>query len=148
VKGRVEDCDRGPGCEPVWAITSRLDINSGAIASIARSGVEVYRDETTLSALSRIAAKQAGKAQAHVAGVITDTDGHALSRVVVSTDAPVRAAITNDSGYFEIRTLPVKQVGLSVKKAGYASLSFRLPLVADSTRHVRLSLVAIPGKER
>jgi hypothetical protein len=61
--------------------------------------------------------------------------------VVVSTEDPARAAITNDSGYFELPTLPAKTVGLTARRSGYDPIGFRLPLLADSTRHLKLSLV-------
>jgi hypothetical protein len=59
----------------------------------------------------------------------------------VSTENPARAAITNDSGFFEISTLPAKNVGLTVRRTGYDPIGFRLPLLADSTRHMKLALV-------
>lgn len=136
-------CYRGRGCEAVNIPVPQLVVNSGAIVNLARGGIEVYRDDSTQSALSRIALKQAGKAQARITGVITDTGGRPLARAVVSTDAPVRTTITNDSGYFELNTLPAKVIGLMVRKPGYGAVAFHLPLIRDSTRNVRLRLVAI-----
>jgi hypothetical protein len=144
VRGRSEDCQTGPDCERVEAITPRLGVNSGAVVSIARDGAEIYRNDTTVLAVSRIASKQAGKAPANLTGVIVDANGRPLSRAVVSTESPARAAITNDSGYFEIRTLPATQIGVTVRKVGYGPLAFNLPLLADSTRRIRVTLVAVP----
>jgi hypothetical protein len=139
---RLDPCfDRSPDCRPLIRPVARYSTTFGSVSDVMRRGTEVYRDTSSLAAVSRIAARRAGRSPAHVTGVVTDVDGHFLARVVVRTDDPARAAVSNDSGHFEIRMLPAKEVRVSVQKPGFEPVVFRLPLIADSTRHVRLSLV-------
>ena len=144
VNRNFEVCYSGKNCDPLIVPFARLGVSSGAIASIARDGTEIFRDDTTISALLRIAAKQAAKTPAHITGVVTDVNGRPLRGAVVSTDNPARAAITNDSGRFEIHSLPAKAIGITIKKSGYESVAFRLPLTANVTRRLELTLVAAP----
>jgi hypothetical protein len=143
VPGGWEKCyDSHKGCEPVNVPHPKLATNFGSIATVSRAGREIFNDDTTIAAISRIAAKVAGRHPAGISGVVSDAStGQPLSRAVVSTENPARAAITNDSGFFEISTLPAKNVGLTVRRTGYDPIGFRLPLLADSTRHMKLALV-------
>jgi hypothetical protein len=146
VKERVgrrgpEGCITGRDCEPLNVPVPRLSVTAGAVIDITHDEKVVYQDKGMLEAFARLAKRQSGKTEAHVAGVVTDTKGKPLSRVTISVDSPARSAITNAAGVFEIRTLPAKQIGLLVRKEGFESLSFRIPLFADSTRHIRLTLI-------
>jgi hypothetical protein len=144
---RMDPCIvRSTDCRPLIRPVARYSTTFGSVANVMRRGTEVYRDTSSLAAVARIAAKRAGRSPAHISGVVTDVDGHFLARVVVRTDDPARAAVSNDSGYFEIRTLPAKEIRLAVRKPGFEPVIFRLPLIADSTRHVRLSLVATAAR--
>lgn len=139
---RMDPCfDRAKDCRPLIRPVARYSTTFGAVVDVMRRGREMYRDANSSAAIARIAAKRAGRAPANISGVVTDTDGHPLARVVVRTDDPARAAVSNDSGYFEIRTLPAKQIRVAVQKHGFEPVIFPLPLIADSTRHLRLSLV-------
>jgi hypothetical protein len=60
---------------------------------------------------------------------------------VLETDDPVRAAITNDPGFFELRTLPATPIGIVIRTAADDPLRMRVPMLPDSTRHVRVVLV-------
>ena len=62
------------------------------------------------------------------------------ARVIIGTDAPARAAITDSAGVFSIRTMPAKELAVSAAKPGYGAVKFRSALISDSTRHVKLSL--------
>jgi hypothetical protein len=141
--GGFEKCyDNHKGCEPLSIPHPKLATNFGSIATVSRAGHEMFNDDTTIAAMARIAAKAAGRHPAGISGFVSDaTTGQPLPRVVVSTEDPARAAITNDSGYFELPTLPAKTVGLTARRSGYDPIGFRLPLLADSTRHLKLSLV-------
>jgi hypothetical protein len=136
-----EICYEGAGCNPLYAPIPRINLNFGSIASVSRDGKSIFRDTATIVAMERIAAKQAGKKPAHMSGYVADPDGHPLARVILETDNPARAAITNDSGYFELRTLPAKPITLVIRKAGYDPIRVRVPLLPDSTRHIRVELV-------
>lgn len=140
---RMEPCfDRAKDCRPLIRPVARYSTTFGAVVDVMRRGMEIYRDTNSAAAIARVAAKRAGPAPANIRGVVTDMDGHRLARVVVRTDDPVRAAVSNDSGYFEIRTLPATQIRVAVQKQGFEPVVFQLPLIADSTRHLRLSLVS------
>jgi hypothetical protein len=143
IPGGWEKCyDSHQGCEPVNVPHPKLVTNFGAVATVTRDGREIFRDDTTSAAMSRIATRGAGRHPAGISGVVTDAStGQSLARVVVSTDDPARAAITDDSGFFELPTLPVRAVVVSARRRGYDPIGLRLPLLPDSTRHMKLSLV-------
>jgi hypothetical protein len=142
IPGGFEKCyDSKKGCEPVNVPHPKLVTNFGSIAEVSRDGYNLFLDDTTLTAMSRIARRAAGAHPARIAGVINDAStGRPLARAIVSTDAPARAAITNDSGFFELPTLPAKSIDLTVRRAGYEPIGFRLPLLPDSTRRLTLEL--------
>lgn len=142
-------CLWGPRCEDVLVPLARLGVNAGAVVTLTSEGVELYRDSATLAAIDRIVERQAGKTPAQIIGQVTDVSGTPLRRVLVTTDAPVRSVITNDSGYFEIRNLPPNTVVLTLRKAGYQPGLFHLALIADSTKRVWYELAATrPGRAK
>jgi hypothetical protein len=146
VRGRTEICyDRPPDCRQIFLGVPRLIVTTGAIATIVHDGVEVFHDDTTLAALDRIAALQAQPRPGHVAGVVIDAVGHPVPRAVVASDSPTRAAITDSAGRFELRTLPTRELNFSVTRPGFQPLGFRLPILADSTRQVTVTLVPSPS---
>lgn len=141
-RGAFVPCyDRPPACQRVFVAVPRLRVTSGAIASLSRDGVELYRDDATIFALDRIAALQATPRPGHVAGVVTDGNGQPVARAVVATDSPTRAAITDSAGRFELRTLPTRELSFSVTRPGFQPLGFRLPILADSTRQLTITLL-------
>lgn len=146
VRGRTEICyDRPPDCRQVFVGVPRLIVTTGAIATIVHEGVEVFHDDTTLAALDRIAALQAQPQQGHVAGIVSDAGGRPIPRAVITTEIPARAAISDSAGRFELRTLPTRELTFSVTRPGFQPLGFRLPILADSTRQLTITLVPEPS---
>ena len=139
--GRVVDCDRGPACERVQVPVPRLNLNEGMIAAVARNGVAVYRDTAVELVMHRIDERQAGKFPAGLSGLITDPAGRPLRRAVIAVANPVRVSVSDDSGHFTIRTLPAKVVGITVSHQGYENVGFRLQLLSDSTRYLKLTMI-------
>lgn len=138
--GRVVDCDRGPACEHVQVPVPRLSLNEGMIAAVTRNGVGVYRDSAVESVMQRVDERQAGRFPAGLSGLITDPAGRPLGRALIAVANPVRVSVSDDSGHFAIRTLPAKVVGLTVSHPGYQTVGFRLQLLPDSTRDLKLTL--------
>jgi hypothetical protein len=122
--------------------TARLGVTVVSAASVVRKGIEVYRDTASQSFLQALAVSQAGKHPANFEGVIADALGHPISGAIVQTIKPVRSAITNDSGFFQILTLPPGTAGILVRHPSYVPTSFKIPLVGDSTRRIRVTLAA------
>lgn len=136
--------DRPPACSRVFHGVPRLIVYSGTIATLWKDGVEVFRNDTTLAALSRIASLQAGRNPSHLAGTVRDAEGRPVPLAIISTGGPVRAAMTDSAGRFEIHTLPPGAVALEVRREGYRTLKHSLTLAANATLDVQLTLVRVP----
>jgi hypothetical protein len=134
--------DRLPGCNRIhWALP-QLIVGEGAVSSISVDGVEVYRNEQADAAIQRMAALQAGLAVAHLAGVVSDAAGQPVAGAIVSTASPVRAAITDSLGRYEIRTLPAGEVVIQVRRAGYEGHDTRVVLEAGGSVSASIQLIA------
>jgi hypothetical protein len=118
----------------------RLIASTGAVAVLEVDGTEVYRDQETLSAIARIAGLQAGHSAAHLAGLVLDADGRPVPGAMVTTESPARAAMTNGSGAFEIRTLPTNELIVRVTKEGYASGLVRVVPTKDADLQITITL--------
>ncbi|MGH2898204.1 MAG: carboxypeptidase-like regulatory domain-containing protein, partial [Solirubrobacteraceae bacterium] len=143
-----DPCYTGPRCQDVWWMWPRLVTTSATISRVTRAGREVYRDDSTLALIAAIADKRAGSRPARLEGRITNEDGGPLAAAVIQTDDPARAGIADSAGVFRIAPLPPGSIGVLVRCRGYEPVRFRLPLLADSTRHLALSLVPDPRATR
>jgi hypothetical protein len=122
-------------------------LNLGVVSRVWDDGREVYRDDVAVATMVRIAERQAGRSGGHLNGLVVDTDGKPVRGVIVATDVPVRASITDSAGSFSLQTLPAKEVTVSAAKRGYGAISFRLPVIADSTRQLKLTLQSLPRRQ-
>ncbi len=85
--------------------------------------------------------RQAGKKPVTLVGAVTDDAGRPLRSAIVQTEkAARRAALTDTLGGFRIPLLPSGEVVVSVRCAGFQSVRFALPLIADSIRDISLAL--------
>jgi hypothetical protein len=141
VNGKCERCFSGPDCHTLLTMRPRLVTVMGTIGRVTRDGVELYRDDSKAALISAAIAKRAGNHPAAIEGTITDFDGRPLVNAVVQTEDPGRAALTDSAGAFQLRLLPPGTVTVSVRCRGYQPVTFRLPLLRDSTRRASLSLV-------
>src|SRR5207253_2645448 len=140
VNRTLEACTAGRDCEDVVGQVARLGTTAFTVASVTRETAEIYRDDSALAFIATNAAKRAGKHPAHLDGYVKDSAGNPVSRAVIQTIDPARVAFTNDSGFFRIRTLPADTVSIRIRSHGFDPVGFRLQLIADSTRHLNISL--------
>jgi hypothetical protein len=142
VRGK-ETCYVGPRCEDVWIMWPRIPTQTGTVSSVRRAGVEIYRNDSAVILMSIAAARRAGRHPAGVTGVVTNAEAQPLANAIVQIEDPGRVGITNRSGVFQITTLPPSRVIIAVRCRGYEPSRFPLDLLPDSTRHLKLSLVAV-----
>ncbi len=138
--GNWEKCSAGRDCVETWIPWPRLVTTSGMISSVRRGGVELYRDEAAQKMIADAATKRAGLRPARISGAVTDLDGRPLVNAIVQLEEPSRVANTNSLGTFEIAPLPPGKITVSVRCRGYQTVRFSLTLLADSTRHLQLTL--------
>jgi len=123
-----------------WPVP-RLSIASTTVLRLMRDGVEVYSSDSSLVATQRFVRRQAGKQPVSLVGAVTDDAGRPLRSAIVQTEKPARrAALTDTLGVFRIPRLPSGEVVVSVRCAGFQSVRFALPLLADSIRKISLAL--------
>jgi hypothetical protein len=150
VRRQCDPCYYGPRCQDVWIMWPRLVTTAGTIARVTREDVELYRNDSSLALMARLAEKRAGDRPAQLSGRVTDADGRPLAGAIVQTDDPARVARTDSAGAFSIRPLPPGTIAIRVQCRGYQPIQFRLPIVAGTARELQLALVtdegARPGK--
>ena len=135
-----EPCYYGPGCQDVWWMWPRLVTTAGTLSRVTRGETELYRNDSSLALIDRIATKRAGDRPASIEGQVTNAEGRPLSFAVIQTDDPARVGRTDSSGVFRIGALPPGPIGILVRCRGYEPVQFRLPLLPDSTRRLSLAL--------
>jgi hypothetical protein len=74
----------------------------------------------------------AQRRQSGIAGVIRDTAGKPISHATIFVDGEKLAAVSDDSGRFDVRGLPSGSNGVTVTKIGYAPVLFETSLPSDS----------------
>ena len=142
-----EKCFGGKDCHEIWIMWPRLVTTSSAVTSVRRSGREIFHDAAPETLITAAAATRAGEHPAHLVGTITNLDGQPLTFAIVQTEDPGRVGITDASGEFQVRTLPPGPMAATVQCRGYHAVRFTLPMLPDSTRHVRLALrPSIPNR--
>ena len=140
-QGRSCDpCYYGPECMDIWWMWPRLVTTAGTISRVTRGEMEVYRNDSSLALIDRIATKRAGSRPAHIEGRVTSADGRPLSSAIIQTDDPARVGRTDSAGVFRIGALPPGSIGILVRCRGYEPVQFKLPLLPDSTRRLSLAL--------
>lgn len=143
--GRLVRCsDRPPRCNRIYWAVPRLVVSNGAVAVLLDAGVHIYRDESTLAAISRVASLQAGRSPAHLTGAVLNAEGRPVPGAVVGTERPVRAAMTDHAGRFEIASLPAGTLTIYVRRRGYRDLERTVVLTAHATLDLPLTLIAAP----
>ncbi len=142
VNRQPEACYYGKDCQDVYAGWPRLVTTTGTVTRMLRGRTELYRNDGSTPLVAAAARKRAGARPAHLAGVITHGDGTPLMHAVVQAGAPSRAAFTDSTGAFLIRTLPAVSTTVSVRCRGYSTASFTITLLPDSTRRVTMALEA------
>jgi hypothetical protein len=98
--------------------------------------------------MARIAALQSGRNPSTVAGVVLDTNGAPVAGALVRIDAPVRAAITDSTGRFEIRTLPARELVVRVSREGLVAHERLVRTSSGGTAELRLVLAPEAPKPR
>jgi hypothetical protein len=123
-----------------WQVP-RLSIVSTTVLRLLRDGGEIYRSDSSLTATQPFVRRQAGKQPVSLMGEVTDDKGRPLGSAIVQTEQPARrAALTDTLGGFRIPWLPHGEVVVSFRCAGYQPVRVALPLSADSTRRISLTL--------
>jgi hypothetical protein len=146
VNGHSEKCSYGKDCFDLPPVMwPRLVTTTGIISAVARGESEIYRDDKAESMIAAIALKRAGEHPAAFDGVVTGAAGHPLANAIVQTDDPGRVGTSDTAGAFRLRTLPAGPISVSVRCRGYQAVRFTVPLLPDSTRHVKLALVPDTG---
>jgi hypothetical protein len=135
-----EPCYYGPDCMDIWWFWPRLVTTAGTLSRVTRGETELYRNDSSLALIDRIATRRAGGRPANIEGRITSADGRPLTSAIIQTDDPARVGRTDSSGVFRIRALPPGPIGVLVRCRGYEPVQFRLPLLPDSTRRLSLAL--------
>lgn len=125
----------------LWNVP-RLLLTSTSVARLVRSGVELYRNDSSLALIERSATIAAGKRPANLEGLIVNSAGRPLNNAIVQTERPSRVAITDSLGAFRIRMLPSDSMTISVRCRGYLPVIFGLRLFPDSTRRLSGTLIA------
>jgi hypothetical protein len=87
-----------------------------------------------LAATTSLAAQVPDTTRKHsgLAGIVRDTLGRPIIAANVLVDGSSVAAITDDSGRFDVRRLSAGSNGFTITKIGYAPLSFEVSLPVDS----------------
>jgi hypothetical protein len=87
-----------------------------------------------ISAYNPLAAQRPDTTRKHsgLAGVVRDSIGRPIVSANVLVDGSSVAAVTDDSGRFDVRRLPGGPNGFTITKIGYAPLSFEVALPTDS----------------
>ena len=149
VNGHSEKCFYGKDCYDVPPVMwPRLVTTTGTISRVTRGDSEVFRDDKAEGLIAAVAPKRAGEHPAAFDGVVTASAGHPLANAIVQTDDPGRVGMSDTAGVFHLRTLPAGPISVSVRCRGYQAVRFTVPLLADSTRHLKLALVADTGSTR
>ena len=131
---------RGDCVEVLWPVP-RLSFTSTVITRLARSSVELYRDDAAAGLINAVARKQAGEHPANLEGQIIDGAQKPLRNAIVQTESPNRVEMTDTIGRFRIQTLPARPIVFSVRCRGFKTARYRLPLLPDSTRRVSIGLL-------
>ena len=79
---------------------------------------------------------------AHLQGQVVDTTGKPLRAVIVETDDPPKAALTDDDGFFKFPELPAGPMTIRVRRLGYTGIDFQIRLLSDSTVSIGVKLYA------
>ena len=80
---------------------------------------------------------------AGLAGVVRDSLGVPVRRVSVFLDGGLAAAVTDDSGRFDLRGLPSGESDFTLSKIGYAPVAFRVTLPHDSLVVVAIRMQSV-----
>jgi hypothetical protein len=138
-----ETCYRGHDCQQVLAAPVLLETVTGRVIDVERKGDRLYVDSVAARRLAKLIRLAAGPRPAGLRGIVTEETGQPVSGAVVQTLSPVRVAVTQTDGSFEMPFLPPKTIQLRVRCLAYRGATFTLPLLSDSTRSVRIGLVPI-----
>lgn len=140
----LERChDRPPRCARVYHAVPRLLLTIGQVIAITDESRELFHSLTAEENLRRITTLQAQPTGGAVSGTVMDMDGRPVRGAVIRTDTPTRAAISDETGRFELLSLPTRELTFAVSRPGYQPLAFQLPILADSTRRVTVTLVPV-----
>jgi carboxypeptidase family protein len=83
------------------------------------------------------------RAYSGLAGAVRDSLGHPVRLANVLVDRSRLAAVTDDSGHFDLRGLPPGRNGFTITKIGYAPVSFETSLPADSVVVIAILMHAV-----
>ncbi len=145
--GRLVRCsDRPPRCNMIFWAMPQLVLTTGMVVGLYHEGLELYRDPVAGAKMERIASLQSGRNPSYLVGDILHADGKPIPQAVISTSNPIRSAISDYLGRFEIRTLPPGSIEVRVEHPDFAPYTTRLVLNPDSTS--RLSVQLRPATPR
>lgn len=94
--------------------------------------------------LTPATARCQGNGSADISGTVTDPSGaiipHATVTVIDTTTGITRTVVTNDSGTFNVPSLPPDPYSVSAKHGGFKEYKEQVTLLADQTRRMNIQL--------